>query len=54
MSRVCAKVNFTQDIVSVCVVNTSNESCENGEHIQDVESVFSLAVAMTISRWHYF
>ena len=54
MSRVCAKVNFTQGIVSTWVVDTSNERCENGEHIQDMDSIFPLAVAVKISRWHYF
>ena len=48
------KVNFTRDIVPTCVVDTSNEKCENGEHIQDVDSVFPLAVAVKIRRWHYF
>ena len=50
MCRVCAKVNFTRDIVFTCVVNTLNERCENGEHIQDVCSVFPLAVAVKISQ----
>ena len=27
MSRVCAKVNFTRDIVSTCAVDTSIEMC---------------------------
>ena len=53
MSRVSVKVNFTRGIVPKCVVDTSNERCENGEHIQDVDPVFSLAVAVKISRWHY-
>ena len=46
------EVNFTRDIVPTCVVDTSNERCENGEHIQDEDSVFPLAAA--VSRWHYF
>ena len=56
MSRVCLKVNFnfTRDTVSTCVVDASNESCENVDHIQDVDSVFQLAVAVKTSRWHYF
>ena len=54
MSRICAKVNFMRNIVSTCVVDTSNVRCENGEHIKDVESVFPLAVAVKISWWHYF
>ena len=29
-----------------CEFNTLNESCENGEHMQDVGSVFPLAVAV--------
>ena len=48
------KVNFTRDIVPTCVVDISNEKCENGEHIQDVDSVFPLAIAVKIRRWHYF
>ena len=40
--------------MSTCVVDTSNERCENGEHIHDVESVFPVAVALKISQWHYF
>ena len=54
MSRVCAKVNFTRDIASKCVVDTSIERCENGEHILGVDFVFLLAFAVKISRWHYF
>ena len=54
MSWVCAKVNFTRDIVSTCVVDTSTERCENGKHIQGVNSVFPLAVGVQISKWHYF
>ena len=54
MNTVCVKVNFTQDIVSTYAVDTSNERCEKGEHIQDVDSVFPLAVAVKINRWHYF
>ena len=50
MSRVCVKVNYTQDIVSISVVDTLNERCENGENIQDVDFVFELAVAVKISR----
>ena len=37
-----------------CVVDESNERCGKGEHIQDVNSVIPLAVAVKISRWHYF
>ena len=33
MSRISVKVNFTRDTVSTCVVDTSIEGCENGEHI---------------------
>ena len=54
MSRVCAKVNFTRDIASKCVVDTSIERWENGEHIQGVEFVFLLAFAVKTSRWYYF
>ena len=54
MRRDFAKVNFMRDIVSTCVVDTSNERCGNGEHIKGVDSVFPLAAAMKISRWHYF
>ena len=54
MSRVSVKVNFTRDIVSTCVVESSNERCENGERIQGVDSVFPLAEAVKISRWHNF
>ena len=54
MSRVCAKVNFTRDIASKCIVDTSIERCENGEHILGVDFVFLLAFAVKISRWHYF
>ena len=56
MSRVCAKVNFTRDIASKCVVGISIERCENGEHILGVDFVFLLAFALAvkISRWHYF
>ena len=32
--RLIARSPFTRDIVSTCVVDTSNERCENGEHIQ--------------------
>ena len=35
--------------MSTCVDDTSNEKCENGEHIQDVDSVCAIAVAMKIS-----
>ena len=31
MRSVSAKVNFTREIVSTCVVDTSVECCENGE-----------------------
>ena len=34
MIRVCAKVNFTRDIASKCVVDTLKERCENEEHIR--------------------
>ena len=54
MCRVCAKVNFTRNIVFTCVVNTLNERSENREHIQDVGSIFPHAVAVKISQWHYF
>ena len=54
MSRVCAKVNFMRCIASSCVVDTSNEKCKNGYYIQDVDSVIPLAVAVKISRLHYF
>ena len=54
MSRVSVEENFTRDTVPTCVVDTSNEMCEIGEHIQDVNSVFPLVVAVRISRWHYF
>ena len=30
--------------MSTCVVDTSNERCENGEHMQGVDSVVLLAV----------
>ena len=40
--------------MSTCVVDTSNERCENGENIQDVDSIFPLAVAVKISRLHCF
>ena len=40
--------------MSTCVADTSNERCENGEHIQGVDSVLPLAVAVKISQWHYF
>ena len=51
MSRGWVKVNFTRDIVStwVHVVDISNNRCKNGEHIQDVDSVFPLAVVVKIS-----
>ena len=45
MTRVCAKVNFMRYIVSICVVDGVR---------RDVDSVYPLAVAMKISRWHYF
>ena len=54
MSRVSVKVNCTRGITPTCVVDTSNERCENVEHIQDVDSVFPLAVSVQISQWHYF
>ena len=54
MRGASVKVNFARDIVPTCVVDTSNERCENREHIQDLDSVFPLAVAVKISRWHYF
>ena len=41
-------------IVPTCAVDESTERCKNGERIQDVDSVFALAVAVKISRWHYF
>ena len=53
-STLLSTLIFTRDIVLTCVVDTSNESCENGEHIQDVDPVFPLTVAVKISRWHYF
>ena len=40
MSRVCAKVNFTRDVVPKCVVDTSMERCENAEHIKGMDFVF--------------
>ena len=52
MSRVCAKVNFTRYIVSTCVIDSSNERCEDGQHIQDVDSVIPLAVAVKSFRLH--
>ena len=33
-----------------CVVATLNERCENGEDIQNVDSVVPLAVAVKINR----
>ena len=54
MSRDCAKVNFTRDIVSTYAVDTSIEKWENGEHIQGVGFVFPPTVAMKISQLHYF
>ena len=53
-STLLSTLIFTRDIVLTCVVDTSNERCENGEHIQDVDHVFPLTVAVKISRWHYF
>ena len=32
---------------------SSNERCESGEYIQDVDIVFPLAVAVKISRLRY-
>ena len=40
MSRVCAKVHFKRDIMSTCVVDTSIERRENGDHIQCFDSIF--------------
>ena len=49
MSRVIVKVNCMLDIGPTCIVDTSNERCEIGKHIQDVDSVFPLAVSVQIS-----
>ena len=49
MSRVCAKVNFEREIGSKCVVYKSIDRCENGEHIQGVDSVFPLAFAVKLT-----
>ena len=54
MRSVCVIVNFTRDIVTKCVVDTSGERCENGKHIQGVYSVFPLTFVVKISLWHYF
>ena len=48
MRMVCAKVNFAGASVSTCAVDSSIERCENGKHIQGVESVFLLAIAVKI------
>ena len=40
--------------MSICVVDTSIERCENGEHIQDMDSVFPQVFAVKTNRWHYF
>ena len=40
--------------MSTSVVDTSNERCDKGENIQNVDSVFQLALAVKISQWHYF
>ena len=37
-----------------CVVDTLNERSENGEDIQNVDSVVPLAVAVKISPLNYF
>ena len=39
--------------MSTCVVDTSIERCENGEHIQGMGSVFPPAVAVKISVVNY-
>ena len=46
MRMVCAKENFAGASVSTCAVDSSIERCENGKHIQGVDSVFPLAVAV--------
>ena len=40
--------------MSSCVVITSNERCENREHIKGIDSVFPLAVAMKLASGNTF
>ena len=45
--------SLSERLPDFSLVDTSNEGCENGEHIQEVGSVFPLAVAVKLSRGHY-
>ena len=45
--------SLSERLPDFSLVDTSNEGCENGEHIQDVDSFYHLAVALKISRGQY-